>query len=293
MSTSADAGSAKAAVAAIAIAARRVNVDSVMLSSSQSAQNGAEFILTKALFSLLILAPCMPNLARSFQQRQKMRFAVVEDNQTLAKGIAHQLRDQGHGVDVLHDGAAALEFLLQDSADMVILDVNLPTLSGFEVLRSLRTAGKTMPIIMLTARGDLKDRVAGLDAGADDYLIKPFDMEELDARIRALIRRKPLDDGALVQIGVLSYDRTGRKLQVSGADISLTQRELAVFECLFERSGQLVSKTQIADHLYGIGAEVEERVIEVYVSRVRKKLSAAEIKIKAARGLGYMMAIPA
>ncbi len=224
---------------------------------------------------------------------QKMRFAIVEDNQTLAKGIAHQLRDQGHGVDVLHDGADALEFLLHDSADMVILDVNLPSMSGFDVLRSLRLAGKTMPILMLTARGDLKDRVAGLDAGADDYLIKPFDMEELDARIRALIRRKPLSDGALVQIGALSYDRTGRKLLIDGADIPLTQRELAVFECLFERAGQIVSKTQIADHLYGVGAEVEERVIEVYVSRLRKKLNTAEIQIKAARGLGYMMAVPA
>lgn len=221
-----------------------------------------------------------------------MRFTIVEDNQTLANAIAHQLRDQGHGVDVLHDGEDALEFLLRDSADLVILDVNLPSMNGFEVLRSLRIAGKEMPIIMLTARGELRDRVAGLDAGADDYLIKPFDMEELDARIRALIRRKPLNDGALVQIGELNYDRTGRKLQLSGMDIALTQRELAVFECLFERAGQIVSKTQIADHLYGIGAEIEERVVEVYVSRLRKKLSAAAIQIKAARGLGYMMAMP-
>lgn len=221
-----------------------------------------------------------------------MRFAVVEDNETLANGIAHQLRDQGHAVDVLHDGAEALDFLRQDSPDMLILDVNLPSLSGFEILRALRGADNAMPIILLTARGDLKDRVTGLDAGADDYLIKPFDMEELDARIRALIRRKPLEGGSVTQMGELSYDRAGRRLKVSGADIALTQRELAVFECLFERASQLVSKTQIADHLYGIGAEIEERVVEVYVSRLRKKLAAGGVKIKAARGLGYMMELP-
>lgn len=221
-----------------------------------------------------------------------MRFAVVEDNETLANGIAHQLRDQGHAVDVLNDGAEALDFLRQDSADILILDVNLPSMSGFEILRALRNADNSMPVIMLTARGDLKDRVTGLDAGADDYLIKPFDMEELDARIRALIRRKPLEGGSITQVGDLSYDRAGRRLQIAGADVPLTQRELAVFECLFERASQIVSKTQIADHLYGIGAEVEERVVEVYISRLRKKLVDGDVKIRAARGLGYMMDLP-
>ncbi len=221
-----------------------------------------------------------------------MRFAVVEDNETLANGIAHQLRDQGHSVDILHDGGEALDFLRQDSADLAILDVNLPTLSGFEIVRALRRSENTMPILLLTARGDLKDRVMGLDSGADDYLTKPFDMEELNARIRALIRRKPAEGGSILQSGVLSYDRAGRRLQISGEDIAITQRELAVFECLFGRAGQIVSKTQIADHLYGVGAEIEERVVEVYVSRLRKKLSHAGVKIKAARGLGYMMDLP-
>ena len=221
-----------------------------------------------------------------------MRFAVVEDNETLANGIAHQLRDQGHAVDVLHDGTEALDFLRQDSADILILDVNLPSLSGFDILRALRSDGNAMPIILLTARGDLQDRVTGLDAGADDYLIKPFDMEELDARIRALIRRKPLEGGSVIQLGALTYDRAGRRLQLSGNDLAIPQRELAVFECLFERAGQIVSKSQIADHLYGIGAEIEERVVEVYVSRLRKKLSDANIEIKSARGLGYMMELP-
>ena len=221
-----------------------------------------------------------------------MRFAVVEDNKTLANGIAHQLRDQGHAVDVLHDGAEALAFIQHDGADLMILDLNLPSMDGLDVLKGLRKAGHVMPVILLTARGDLDDRVAGLDAGADDYLIKPFDMEELDARIRALIRRKPLQESEVAQSGKVRFSRTGRTLQLDGQDVALTRKELGVFECLFERSNQIVSKTQIADHLYGIGAEIEERVVEVYVSRLRKKLSSGGVVIKSARGLGYMMDVP-
>jgi len=221
-----------------------------------------------------------------------MRFVVVEDNQTLAKGIAHQLRDQGHAADVLFDGAEALDFLLHDGADVLILDVNLPSLDGISVLRSLRKAGQVMPIILLTARGDVQDRIEGLDAGADDYLVKPFDMAELDARIRALIRRKPLQENHIFESGSIRYDRVGRKLQVAGKDVSLTLKELAVFECLYERADQIVSKTQLADHLYGVGAEIEERVVEVHISRLRKKLADSDLVIKSARGLGYMMGLP-
>jgi len=180
-----------------------------------------------------------------------MRFAVVEDNETLANGIAHQLRDQGHSVDVLHDGAEALTFLRQDSADLVILDVNLPSLNGLELLR--------------------------------------FDMTELDARIRALMRRKPVAGNNAITFHGLTFDRAARKLSCKGADIALTMRELAVFECLFERANTIVSKAQIADHLYGVGAEIEERVVEVYVSRVRKKIGQSDVTIKSARGLGYML----
>ncbi len=220
-----------------------------------------------------------------------MRIAIVEDNVVLANGIAHQLRDQGHAVNVLHDGQDALTFLTQDSADLVILDINLPSLDGISVLRSLRASGDMVPIILLTARGDLQDRVNGLDAGADDYLIKPFEMEELDARIRALIRRKPMSEGDSISFGTLDFDRTGRRLSVGGTELSLPRRELSVFECLFERQNQIVSKTQIADHLYGIGADIEERVVEIYISRLRKKLSPHGIEIKTARGLGYLMGL--
>ncbi len=190
----------------------------------------------------------------------EMRFAVVEDNETLANGIAHQLRDQGHSVDVLHDGAEAITFLRQDSADLVILDVNLPSLNGLELLRNLRASGSAIPIILLTARGEVHDRVSGLDAGNN-----------------------------AVTFHGLTFDRAARKLSCDGSDIALTMRELAVFECLFERANTIVSKAQIADHLYGVGAEIEERVVEVYVSRVRKKIGQSDATIKSARGLGYML----
>ena len=220
-----------------------------------------------------------------------MRIAIVEDNLALAQGIAHHLRDQGHSVNLLHDGQTALEFLQQESADIVVMDVNLPRLDGFSILKALRKSSNQLPVLLLTARGDLHDRVTGLDAGADDYLVKPFDMEELDARLRALIRRKPFVDQKSICFGALSFDRAGRKLSAQGQELPLPRRELAVFECLFERQNQIVSKTQIADHIYGIGADIEERVVEIYVSRLRKKLVAFQVRIKVARGLGYMMQI--
>ncbi len=218
-----------------------------------------------------------------------MRIAVIEDNVALAQGIAHQLRDQGHAVNVLHDGDQALAFVQQDGADLLILDVNLPGLDGFSVVAALRKAGNAVPIILLTARGDLQDRLAGLDAGADDYLVKPFEMEELEARVRALLRRTPNADPASFAFGPLTFDRAGRRVMAHGADLSLPRRELAVFECLFDRAGQIVSKTHLADQLYGVGAAVEEKVVEVYISRLRKKLAGFGVTIKTARGLGYLM----
>ena len=156
-----------------------------------------------------------------------MRIAIVEDNLALAQGIAHHLRDQGHAVNLLHDGQTALEFLQQESADIVVMDVNLPRLDGFSILKALRKSSNQLPVLLLTARGDLHDRVTGLDAGADDYLVKPFDMEELDARLRALIRRKPLIDQKSICFGALSFDRAGRKLFAQGQELPLPRRELA------------------------------------------------------------------
>ena len=221
-----------------------------------------------------------------------MRIVIVEDNISLAQGIAHRLRDQGHAVDLLHDGEQGKQFLAREKADIVVLDINLPKLSGLEIIKSMRLAEDATPVILLSARGDTTDRVAGLDAGADDYLVKPFDMEELDARIRALLRRKPRNNSPIESIGRLSFDRSARRLFADGETIDLPRRELAAFECLLDRSEQVVSKSVLMNHLYGVGADVEEKVVEVYISRLRKRLAPFGIEFKVARGLGYMMITP-
>lgn len=218
-----------------------------------------------------------------------MRIAVIEDNQTLAKAIAYRLRDLGHAVDVLHDGDEADAFLASEGADLVVLDIYLPGQSGIDVLRHLRARGMGTPVILLTARGETEDRVAGLDAGADDYLVKPFDMDELAARIRALSRRRALEYGAKEKIGSLVFDRSARRLSVVGEPLDLPRRELAVFECLLDRRGRLVSKSQLTDHVYGVGADVEESAVEPHISRLRKRLASHGVSIKTARGLGYML----
>jgi len=218
-----------------------------------------------------------------------MLITIIEDNVTLAKGIAHKMRDEGHAVNLIHDGAQALEYLQSENSDLIILDINLPSMSGIEVLKSLRLSRDNTPVLLLTANSETKDRVNGLDAGADDYLVKPFEMDELSARIRALLRRKLADTPVLEKISNITFDRGARSISLDGNPIDLPRREIAVFECLLDRKEQLVSKATLANHLYGVGSEIEEKVIEVYVSRLRKKLISSGIEIKAARGLGYMM----
>lgn len=221
-----------------------------------------------------------------------MRIAVIEDNIDLARGIAHALGDAGHAVDHLTDGIAASEFLARDGADLVVLDVTLPGQSGLEVLRALRQRGDAVPVLLLTARAATSDRVAGLDAGADDYLVKPFAMDELLARIRALARRRGSDFSREEVIGPLRYDKAARALSAEGQPVDLTRRELAAFECLLDRRGRLTPKSTLIDQLYGVGSDVEETVVEVHISRLRKRLRAFGIDIKTARGLGYMLADP-
>ena len=218
-----------------------------------------------------------------------MRIAVIEDNKSLAAGIAYRLRDQGHAVDVLHEGADGDAHLAHEGADLVILDINLPGMNGLEILKRIRARGDNTPVLLLTARTETSDRVDGLDAGADDYLVKPFEMAELEARIRALSRRRASDVSPVETIGALTFDRGARILRKDAGTLDLPRRELAAFECLFDRKGRLVSKATLADHIYGTGADVDEKVVEVYISRLRKKLSDFNIRIKAARGLGYLM----
>lgn len=220
-----------------------------------------------------------------------MRIAVIEDNEALAHGIASRLRDRGHAVDLLHGGADADAFLSQEGADIVVLDINLPGMDGLDVLRALRRRGDSTPVILLTARSETAERVTGLDAGADDYLTKPFEMDELEARLRAMARRKNLEFAARDSLGALIFDRTSRQLLDQEQPLDIPRKEIATLECLLERRGRIVSKTQLITHVYGTGSDAEDSAIEPHVSRLRKRLEPYGIRIKTARGLGYMLEV--
>ena len=218
-----------------------------------------------------------------------MRIVVVEDNISVAKGICYYLQDAGHAVDMLHDGAQADAFLRDDGADMIVLDINLPGKDGLSILRDLRERGDPRPVLMLTAQAEITDKVAGLDAGADDYLIKPFEMVEFSARIRALLRRVTDQTGAHRAIGPLLFDLTARMVSGPDGPLNIPRREVAVFERLLMADGRLVTKQALLDSLYGTGADVDEPVVEVYVSRLRKRLNPYNVQITVKRGLGYQM----
>lgn len=218
-----------------------------------------------------------------------MRIVLVEDNLSLAKGIENALKDQGHAVDHLDDGLDADAFLSRQRADVAIVDVNLPRLSGIEIIRRARARRDTIPMLILTARGKTSERVEGLDAGADDYLVKPFDMEELIARLRALARRRPEVAQSREAVGQLIYDREQRAVLYGERNLDLPRRELALFELLLENRGRLIEKDRIADALYGTGTPVEANAVELLISRLRRKIEGSGVSIRTARGLGYML----
>lgn len=218
-----------------------------------------------------------------------MHIIVVEDNLAVAKGISYHLQDAGHAVDLFHDGAEAEAFLRSDSADLIVLDINLPGMDGLEVLRAVRARGDLRPILMLTARAEIEDKVRGLDAGADDYLSKPFEMQEFSARIRALSRRVSEHPKPARKIGPLSFNVTARMIEGPVGPLDIPRRELALFERLLLADGRIVSKQSLLDGLYGTGADMDEPVVEVYVSRLRKRLQPHGVRITVQRGLGYRM----
>lgn len=220
-----------------------------------------------------------------------MRIVVIEDNISVAKGICYHLQDAGHAVDMLHDGAQADVFLRDDGADMIVLDINLPGKDGLSILRDLRDRGDQRPVLMLTAQAETADKIAGLDAGADDYLVKPFEMAEFSARIRALSRRVADKTTANRAIGSLQFDLTSRMVNSPDGPLDIPRREVAVFERLLMAEGRLVSKQGLLDSLYGTGADMDEPVVEVYVSRLRKRLLPHGIAITVKRGMGYQMQV--
>lgn len=220
-----------------------------------------------------------------------MRILIAEDDAIIADGLSRSLRQAGYAVDWAANGQDADTALLTVSYDLLILDLGLPKLSGLEVLKRLRSRTSQLPVLILTALDGTHDRVKGLDLGADDYMVKPFELAELEARVRALTRRSA-GTAPTIQCGSLVFDQVGRVAQVDGVMLELSAREIGLLEVLLTRMGRLVSKDQLVDHLCGWGEEVSHNAIEVYVHRLRKKLEPGGVKIATVRGLGYCLERP-
>lgn len=218
-----------------------------------------------------------------------MRVLLVEDHLQLAESVALALKGSGLTVDVLHDGVAADLALSCEEYAVAILDVGLPRMDGLEVLARLRTRGKIVPVLMLTARSDVKDRVHGLNLGADDYLAKPFELSELEARVKALLRRSVLGGERQRRCGVLIYDLDTRRFGLGDEVLTLTSREQAVLEALIARPGRVMSKEQLAAQVFGLDEEASADAIEIYIHRLRKKLDGQPVGIVTFRGLGYLL----
>jgi two-component system, OmpR family, response regulator len=221
-----------------------------------------------------------------------MRILVAEDDAALAEGVSQTLRQSGYAVDWVKNGAEADSALAANQFDLLILDLGLPKKSGLDVLRRLRASDSRLPVLILTALDGVSDRVRGLDAGADDYLAKPFDLAELEARVRALTRRGMAGSPTLLQHGALKYDQVGRTASLNGQPLELSAREVSLLEVFLQRAGRLVSKDQLVSHLCEWGEEVSPNAIEVYVHRLRKKLEPGGVRIVTVRGLGYSLEKP-
>ncbi len=217
-----------------------------------------------------------------------MHILLVEDDSVLADGITRIFKDAGMVVDVLQNGNDADALLQRAEISVVVLDIGLPGIDGFELVRRLRARGSVIPVLLLTARDSIQDRVYGLELGADDYLVKPFATQELVARVRALLRRsspQPVE----VQLGALSLNTASRRAKINGNAIELSAREWAVLEYLLLQSSRVVSRQQIIDAILPWGAELTLNAVEVYISRLRLKIADAGIVIRTIRGFGYIL----
>jgi DNA-binding response OmpR family regulator len=224
-----------------------------------------------------------------------VRVLLVEDEPNAARVLAKGLREQAYAVDMAADGEAALFQIGTTDYDAVILDVMLPAKDGFAVCRSVRAGGSSVPILMLTARDGVDSRIEGLDCGADDYLVKPFDFGELLARLRALIRRgrQPLLPELLIA-GPLTLETRSRHVRMRGLDVALTAREYAFLEYLVRHAGDVVTRSEIAEHVWDEHYDPFSNVVDVYVQRLRRKLDqpGMESLIRTRRGEGYQLAVP-
>jgi two-component system, OmpR family, response regulator len=219
---------------------------------------------------------------------------VVEDDERLGRALRRLLEDDRHVVDIAPDGETALELAgTGDAVDVIVLDVGLPDISGLEVARRLRARRRDVAILMLTARDTVGDRVAGLDAGADDYLVKPFAFEELSARLRALARRReagPRRPEPRLVSGPISLDEMLRRVLVDGSPIDLSPREFALLECFLRHPGQALTRDQLLDQAWPLGVAVTPNAVDAYVHYLRSKLGTAGARIETVRGIGYRLA---
>jgi DNA-binding response OmpR family regulator len=220
-----------------------------------------------------------------------MRLLVVEDDPPIAAGLQRALRRAGNAVDLSVDGRSALQAVRQADYDCVILDLGLPDIDGTQVLRELRHENQQTPVVILSAREDTADRVLGLDLGADDYISKPFDLDELEARIRAVTRRAIARRGSDISVGDLRLSLSQRQVFVNDKGVELLPREFAVLECLLMRHGRVVSKRQLLEQLSGWEGDLSENAVELYVHRVRRKIEQSTCTIRTLRGFGYLLKV--
>jgi DNA-binding response OmpR family regulator len=217
-----------------------------------------------------------------------MRLLLVEDDSMIGAAAQQGLRQEGHTVDWVRDGREADAAAATGVHDLVLLDLGLPRKDGLSLLREWRARGRDVPVLVITARDAVTDRVAGLDAGADDYLVKPFDLDELSARVRAVLRRRAGRSASVIHVGPLALDTAGRKAKWNGEDVALSAREYALLEALADRPGAYLTRSQLEERLYGWQEEIASNAVEVHIHALRRKLDPAFIRN--VRGLGYALA---
>jgi len=214
-----------------------------------------------------------------------VRVLLAEDDAMIGAAVRDRLRGQGLAVDWVRDGRAADAALAGEAYDLLLLDLGLPGREGLAVLKALRARGSTLPVVILTARDAVDDRVAGLDAGADDYVVKPFDLKELEARLRAVLRRRAGRASSVIEHRRLRLDLAAHELRLDGVPVPVSPREFALLHALLERPGRILSRAQLEERLYGWGEEVGSNVVEVHIHSLRRKLGAD--LIRNVRGVGY------
>jgi len=218
-----------------------------------------------------------------------LRILLVEDNIALADGLCAILRGTGHAVDVVRDGMSADAVIATEAFDLVVLDLTLPEMDGLAVLRSMRSRQNKAAVLILTARGTPEERVKGLDLGADDYMIKPFDITEFEARVRVLLRRQAGLRSSVIGYGGVTLDLNTRSFSAGDVPLDIPARELGLLEILFMRAGKVVAKQAIMQSLAAFDDEISSNAIEQYVSRLRKRLAAHGLTVRTARGIGYYL----